>query len=88
MIDAVRHSGEQERLDGVDVTRDARQYVPEPPPLEEPERELLDMPEHVGAQRQQEAFADPRGRHVVGEPQDAGGDDQPQVGRCDPEERS
>ncbi len=85
--DRVEHAREEEGLDRLDVRSQPRQDVAEPPPLEEAQRKALQVPEHVRAQGEQEALADPGRGRLVGEAQAPCHQRQPGVPERDRQEQ-
>ena len=81
-----RDPGEHQILDRLDVVGQPRDHVAEPAALEEVERKVLDVPEDVRAQVEDEALADQRREVVVEKRGDAAGERQPDVRGCDPRE--
>jgi hypothetical protein len=84
----VGHAREHEGLDRRDVAREPGDHVAETAPVEEVERQALEMAEEAGAQGEQEAFAHPGGDVVVEEGGSSVQERQPEVGERDPPERA
>jgi hypothetical protein len=84
--DPVDDPGQQERLDGRDVRRDARQRVAEPPAVERVRREPLYVRQQVRANVEQEPLAHPRGEHVVAEREQRAEQREPDIGERDRDE--
>ena len=83
----VGHPREHEALDRGDIAGQARDQVSEPATLEEVERQALEMPEHAGSKREDEALADPRRPVVVDEPDEPAQQAQARERERYPEER-
>ena len=82
-----RDAREHDVLDRLDIVGEARDHIAEAAALEEVERQILDMPEDVRAQIENESLADQRREVVVEERGNSSDERQADVRARDPRER-